>query len=280
MVPDVAGSSPVDRPTFKGIFVSLLESILLGIIQGLTEFFPVSSSAHLKLAKILLHIEHSQPLLVFDLFCHLGTMLSCIIFLRKQLFQLFFKEPKELFFYLCAIVPLVPFYFFFSGVFTYFSQDRFLGYCWITTGMVLLGASYYKGTKPSPLSFSEKTKDSLWIGLGQCLALIPGLSRSALTISFASFRGWDLPKAVLFSFLLSIPTIAGGSFLETLHLLKSSDLAFLSPLHYFLGFFVSFLVGLFSIRFIFSLKERKKVRPFGWYCLTAGILSIIYFYVR
>jgi undecaprenyl-diphosphatase len=260
--------------------VTLFEAILLGIIQGLTEFLPISSSAHLKLAKILLHIENSQSILVFDLFCHLGTMLACIIFLRRQLFQLFFQKPKDLLFFCLALAPLVPFYFLFSSVFTYFSKDQFLGFSWIITGMVLLSTSYYKKTVSFPLPFAKKAKDSLWIGLGQCFALVPGISRSGMTLSFASLRGWDLPRSVLFSFLLSLPTIAGGSFLEMRHLLKSSEPFSLSLAHYFLGFIVSFLVGLLTVRFIFSLKERKKIRPFGWYCLTAGVLSIIYFYVR
>jgi undecaprenyl-diphosphatase len=263
----------------KDYFVSFLEAILLGIIQGVTEFIPVSSSAHLKLAKILLHIEDSQALLVFDLFCHLGTMLATVLFLRKQIFHLFFKTPKELLFYFLALIPLVPFYFLLSDLFRFFSNVHFLGFFWMITGFVLLGTSYYKKTCAFPLPMQKKIKDSLWIGLAQCFALFPGLSRSGLTLSVASLKGWDLPHAVLFSFLLSIPTILGGSFLETLHLLQSPTLFSLSAFHYFLGFIVSFLVGWMAIRFIFSLKERKKIRPFGWYCLTAGILSIIYFYV-
>ncbi len=229
--------------------------------------------------KYLLHLESSQALLVFELCCNLGTMLATVIFLRKELFQLFSQRPKEILLFWIALVPLVPFYFLFSHQLALFSSMRFLGISWTLTGIVLVTASYYRKTAPSPLSFAKKSKDSFWIGCSQCLALIPGLSRSGFTISCATFCGWDLPKAILFSFLLSIPTIAGGSFLETLHLLRSQNSSLFSPLHYFLGFFVSFLVGFFMIRFIFSLKERKKIRPFGWYCLTAGILSIIYFYV-
>ena len=125
--------------------MSFLEAILLGIIQGITEFLPISSYAHLKLAKMFLHIEDSQATLLFDLFCHLGTATATFIFLRKAIFRLFFQEPKELLFFFLALLPLIPVYFLLSPVFTYFSQVRFLGFFWTLTGAVLLSTSYYRG---------------------------------------------------------------------------------------------------------------------------------------
>lgn len=275
MVPNVAGSNPVVRPNIK-IFketVTFFESLFLGIIQGITEFLPVSSSAHLKLLKILFNLKELNSCYLFDLFCHLGTMIASVIFLRKEIFKIL-KEKIEIPFFIIAILPLFPFYFLLKPLVDYLSQTRFLPFCLFFTSIILFVSSCLEKKEIRLTSNKKKLKDMLIIGCMQGLALVPGLSRSGWTISCACLRGWKIQDAVKFSFLLSIPTILGGSVLESIkHLIKNQTSVNLSYNCYITGFLTSFLVGYFAIRYIFSIQTSKKLKPFAWYLLVLAFVS-------
>jgi undecaprenyl-diphosphatase len=253
--------------------VTFLESLILGIIQGLCEFFPVSSSAHLKIIKLVFKSEIANDKYLFDLICHLGTLLASIVFLRKEIKELFFKK-WDISFYLLAILPLFPFYFLFKPFTEYLSQGKFLPFFLLLTSIVLFIVSKIQIPNIVDSSHKKKIKDVLLIGLSQAFALIPGISRSANTISFAHFRGWEAKKAIRFSFMLAIPTILGGSFLETLKLFVQKEAIFVLPIScYIIGFLSSFIIGMFAIRYILKLDSLKKFRHFAIYLLIFAIFS-------
>lgn len=252
-----------------------LEALILGILQGITEFFPVSSSAHLRLAKKLLNIPDGEHLLYFDLLCHAGTLFALVFYLRKDIL-LTIKDMRKIFLFSIALVPLIPAYFLLKPVRVALSDPSYLGFFLLVTSGLLFLSSY-------PFSRNEKGQkwtNVVWIGLAQAFALIPGISRSGATIATARFCGWTLSEGAKFSFLLAIPTILGGEFLETAKLLRGSSEALgMVPLSsYAIGFGASFGIGLFSVRAVFWIYERKKIRPFAWYCLGIGLLTLALFH--
>lgn len=252
--------------------MSLFDAIILGIVQGLTEFFPVSSSTHLKFAKMFLGIKDPENYLLFDLFCHLGTVMAAIFFFRREIKDVFL-DKKIFFLFFLALLPLIPCYFLFKPLRE--AESSLQGYCLILTAALLFSSSLIKD-RPREACNKRKFKDVLFIGAMQGMALIPGISRSGSTISAALFRGWDVKEAVRFSFLLAIPTVLGGSFLECAKIVShSKELVFSLPAC-LLGFGASLLVGLLGVRLISLVFKKKNLRPFALYCLFLGILSLIY----
>ncbi|HSX38860.1 MAG TPA: undecaprenyl-diphosphate phosphatase [Chlamydiales bacterium] len=253
--------------------MTLFQSIILGVVQGLTEFFPVSSSAHLYLVKRLLGIPDGEHLLFFDLLCHSGTILALILFLKKEITQSL-RNLKTVSLFALALIPLVPVYFLLKPLRVAASDPAYVGYFLIFTSSLLFLAS--KNRKFASSSDPVKVKDVLCIGMMQTMALIPGISRSGSTIATARLLGWDWLSAARFSFLLAIPAILGGCALESIKLLKETPS---SPLLisfgcYAAGFATSFLIGIMSVRFMFRIYEKGVVRPFAWYCLCIGLVSL------
>lgn len=245
--------------------MSHLHALILGLVQGLTEFFPVSSSAHLKLAKYLLGAGEMP--IIFDLACHLGSLAALIWFFKNEIVKLFVEDQKRLLYLFLALLPLIPSYFLLSPLRKIASQPEYLGYCLMTTGALLL-----LGQKIRIKATGKPLRDALLIGTMQSAALIPGISRSASTISCARILGWSPEEAVRFSFLLAIPTIVGGNMIETLHLWKNKELITLNP-DYILGFAAAFLAGIVVIRFAIGWLEKGNLKPFGWYCILLGLLA-------
>lgn len=253
--------------------MSFIESIILGLVQGLTEFFPVSSSAHLKLTKMLMGISLDEKSALFDLSCHLGTLGALIWYMRKDLLELFTKERSTLRLYFWALLPLIPAYFLLKPVREFLSQPAFLGLFLSITGIILFIGQKWR----LPLPKKNTLRDVFWIGTLQSAALIPGLSRSASTISCAQVLGWSAEQAVRFSFLLSIPTILGGMSLEIVRQMASQAVAathesFLSCSS---GFLAAFISGTLVIGFALKCLQRGKLSAFAWYCLCLGIATTL-----
>jgi undecaprenyl-diphosphatase len=241
--------------------VSFIQAFILGLVQGITEFFPVSSSAHLRMAKWMMGIGDS---VFFDLVCHSGTLVALLIFLRKDVWEVL-KDVRKMALYFLALVPLVPAYFLLKPVRLAMSQPEYMGYALMATGALLFAAS-----KKREAVESKKWQHVLCIGVMQTMALIPGISRSGSTIAAARFCGWDWRDAAKFSFLLAIPTILGG---EVLEIMKGNSDAGVSVGCYVGGFLASFGLGLLGVRFIFWVYETGKVKPFAWYCLGVGLFA-------
>ena len=256
--------------------MSWIEAVLLGLLQGITEFFPVSSSAHLRLARLLLGITNAEEQVLFDLFCHLGTLVALFLFLKKEIIDLFQTQRKNLALLCVALLPLIPGYFLLKPARVFLSQPHYLGFCLLaTSGMLFLGHKF-RLTREENITMKRQTSDALWIGAMQSTALIPGISRSASTISCARILGWQAAKAVRFSFLLSIPTIVGGNCLELLKMTLSPCSTNKIPFGLCaLGFFCSLLTGLLLIRYAIAFLEKGTLKPFAWYCLVVGICTAI-----
>ncbi len=263
-------------PTFTPRFcMTTLQALLIGLLQGLTEFLPISSSAHLKLAKVFLNIPSGEEQVVFDLVCHLGTLIAVLLFLRKDILALYREKRDTLKLIIIALFPLVPMYFFLKPLRDFASDISFLGFSLIFTSMILFLAGKIQ-LKKNP---SKKISDALFIGSMQSAALIPGISRSASTIAAARFRGWEASDAVRFSFLLSIPTILGGNALELLKIaISKQNLERISFSSCIIGFLSSFIIGMIVIRYAIRFLEKGNLKPFAWYCLTLGIITTLYFY--
>lgn len=248
--------------------MNLLQALLLGIVQGATEFFPVSSSAHLKLARYFLGLPEGEEWVYFDLACHAGTWLALTYFLRREIWEILFDVRKIALFSL-ALTPLIPAYFLLKPLRTVLTSPLYTGYFLLATAALLFLACRRRA-EPLAIEASPKWSDVLCIGSMQALALFPGLSRSGSTIAAARLRGWSWIEGARFSFLLAIPTMLGGEVLESV---KMTDVQ--TPLSLCAaGCFASFVVGSFAVRFVFWIYNRQTVKPFAWYCMAVGLFMI------
>lgn len=240
------------------------QALILGIVQGITEFLPVSSSGHLILLQHFFGFQSLKHLIFFDLICHLGTLGAIFIVLRKEIWKVLSWQI------VIAILPLfalLPFMKLIKGV---FDRPELLGYCFLATSVILfLGILFGRsvGNENSRLG-------AFIIGVSQAFAIIPGISRSGTTISTARILGWSPRQSVVFSFILSIPTILGGMVLE---IFKNEQSAPLPLSHYLIGFFAALVVGYFSLRLLFKMVEGTQFQFFVWYTAILGIFVLLKF---
>ena len=268
--------------------MNVLQALILGIVQGATEFLPVSSSAHLRIAKTIMGIADGEHLLYFDLICHSGTLIALILYLRKEIHEAL-SNVKTISLFALGLTPLVPAYFLMKPLRLAASDPSYLGYFLIATSSLLFIASkkrvlcqemeYQRSPIASQSDLSScssiKYKDVLWIGVMQTMALLPGISRSGSTIAAARLLGWNWTMAARFSFLLAIPAVLGGQMLETLKLIYHPQTTGASPsiACYLAGFASSLMIGMIGVRFVFRIYAKGNVTPFAWYCLFLGITA-------
>jgi undecaprenyl-diphosphatase len=257
-----------------------IEALILGIIQGLTEFFPVSSSAHLKLGEYFLGMRDLHNYIFFDLICHFGTLFA-IFFVFRDSIKAMFTTNKKLFWQLClATLPLFPLVLIMKPIRALFDNMTFLGFFMMLNACFLFFA-IKTSVVLSPLVREKRCwRDTLIIGLAQACAILPGISRSGSTISTAWLRGWDTKSAITFSFLLSIPAVLGGIAYELLKVfvkhetLLSDSIGWTS---YLIGFLASGVVGIFCLLLLLRLFNKERFLYFAWYCLVVGAIVAIYF---
>lgn len=247
----------------------LSHSIVLGIVQGLTELLPVSSSAHLALIPWVLRWE--DPGLAFDVSLHLGTLLAVLVYFWNDLWEMLTGEERLRWITLLGIgtIPGAV-----AGVLlkhqaeTTFRSPTLMAMTLIGAGVVLGWADRRAGDRPM---FTLTLWDALLIGSVQALALVPGVSRSAMTIMMGLFLGLDRTSAARFSFLLSIPIIAGAGIIEVPKLMHSGlSLSFLTW-----GFLASAVAGLAAIHFLMRLVQTRSYMPFVIYRILAGGLIFL-----
>lgn len=258
-----------------------ITAIILGLIQGLTEFLPVSSSAHLVFAERLLGTK-ATPDITFEVMLHLGTLVAVLIYFRCKIWQMITglfppynpeKRPflKYAFIIVLATVPAAVLGLLFKDtVETAFNSAVLSGALLVVTGLVLLATHYIKKGV-----LTINVKNAFVIGLAQALALLPSLSRSGMTISAGLFQKINPAEAAEFSFLLSLPSVLGAVLLKSITLLKTGlDSAEMD--HYIIGTLVSFVVGYASIAWLMRLVKKGQFFYFGIYCVLAGILAVIF----
>lgn len=257
--------------------MGLLEAIILGIVQGLTEFLPVSSSGHIEIAKVLLGSSQEQSLLM-TIVLHAATALSTIFVFREDIKEIIrgllqFTWNKEFQFSLKIIISMIPAtligLFFENEIELLFSGEILLVGCMLlVTGLLLFLADKAKNTNQNVDFFH-----ALIIGVSQAIAILPGVSRSGATISTSVLLGIDREKAARFSFLMVVPLILGkmGKDIISGDILIES--ATLMPL--LTGFTAAFITGLFACKWMIQLVKKSKLKYFSFYCFLVGTVSII-----
>lgn len=250
------------------IDVSILQSIILGAIQGITEFLPISSSGHLLLAQQFLGIPKA---FAFDVLLNIGTLTALCIFFRRRLnymIQTAIKQRsfKYLTYVILASIPTLAIGFFADKFF-----EKLGNYTWVIvlmlTGLGALMVLFGKARGERPLG----KKDALFVGAAQVLALIPGTSRSGVTIMTAINRGVNVKAATEFSFMLAIPTIT-AAIAHTLFFKDGINYIQNNLVSVLIGNLTSFVLGALAIKTLLNLLNRKGLAPFGWYRIALGIL--------
>ena len=296
-----------------------LQALLLGLVQGLTEFLPVSSSGHLAIGRALLGVEDSGDL-VFEVIVHAATVLATIVVFRKEIWKLLcglfkfkYNDETDYIAKIClSMVPvLVVGVFFKDAVESAFSSMLVVGLALVVTAMLLTFSDWKAGrvrskgdavapteglaaeaaqgeTSPCPLgvqgdssigdAVARRNGISFWqalvVGLGQALAVIPGLSRSGTTISTGLICGVKRSEMAQFSFLMVLVPILGEAFLDVVGGDLSSSTIGLLPL--LVGFAAAFVSGLFACKVMIALVRKAQLKWFGLYCAIVGLAVLIF----
>lgn len=238
--------------------MTLFQSFFLGLVQGVTEFLPVSSSGHLNLFSALFRLPSS---LSFDVFLHLASLLTVLVYFYSKRSYFF----KNFFYIVIATIPAALIGLFFkSYIETLFSSIQYLSLFFLSTSLFLISTKFIKRKKTTSLTF----KTSLLIGFSQAIALLPGVSRSGATISAALLLGLSPVNAFNFSFGLFIPATIGSL------ILSFSDLKNLSLLNinFIIAFFTAFFVGLISLKFLQKSLQSHHLWRFGIYTLILALI--------
>ena len=247
------------------------EGILLGVIQGLTEFLPVSSSGHLTIVSYFLNAKDAG--LTFDILLHFATLISVIICYRKDLWELI-KHPFQKYVGL-IIIASIP-----AGIAGVFFGDFFESLfesIWVptialfVTATLLFIADRFRGNK-------QGNEMTVWmaflIGMMQMVAICPGLSRSGSTIFMALLLGLSRTEAAKFSFIMSIPVVLGSFLLECVDIFSAGSTFTLSPV-YLGAALAAGISGILAIKLVVSLLNKGRLRYFGYYCVGAGMLTAL-----
>ncbi|MFW5760563.1 MAG: undecaprenyl-diphosphate phosphatase [Cyclobacteriaceae bacterium] len=261
--------------------MTVFEAILLGIIQGLTEFLPISSSGHIELTRGILQTEFSDNLL-FSIVVHGATALSTVVVFRKDIIEIIreifkFQWNEHTRFAAQIVISIIPvaiigllFEDQVEAVFT--GRIGFVGLMLLITGL-LLSFTSFKKSMDQEITF----KKALIIGIAQSIAIMPGISRSGATIATALLLGVRKEDATRFSFLMVLVPILGATFLKVLDFVENPAIAAsTSAITLITGFVVAFLVGLAACTWMIKIVKRGKLIYFAIYCFIAGTIAIIY----
>ena len=273
--------------------LTYVESIILGLVQGVAEFLPISSSGHLALIQNFFQMRSPEETsMFFDVLLHLGTLLAvCVVYWRDILDMIreFFLGVAALcsrkrrggpvpparrlvLMIILATLPLAAVLLVKDKVEALSSNTIFIGCALLVTGCLLFSSDRMaRGRK------TERTatmKDALLVGVAQALAVVPGLSRSGTTISAGMFLGFDRPFAVRFSFLMSLPAVLGANILSLADAAQEGVAPDMIPV-YAVGVAVAAVSGYFAIRLIKLLADKGRFGAFAYYCWAVGIVSIV-----
>ena len=257
-----------------------LIALVLGIVQGLTEFLPVSSSGHLEIVKGIFSTDFdAKESLIMTVVLHFATALSTIFIFRKEILQIIRgvfskKSTEERSFSLKIIVSMIPAglvgIFFNDIIETLFDGQLILvGFMLIITGILLFFADKAKPTS-SEISISQ----SFLVGIAQAIAILPGISRSGATIATSVILGLDKTVSAKFSFLMVVPLIFGKVAKDLLNGNILSEAINLGPL--ILGFFAAFFTGLFACKWMIGIVKSSKLKYFSYYCFIIATITIIF----
>jgi undecaprenyl-diphosphatase len=266
--------------------LSIFDAVLLAVLQGLTEFLPVSSSGHLVLAQQLLNL-HDPQIVMFDVFVHFGTLISVAIVFWKDIINILrsfikaietFKAKEEhkrtehfdlgITILIGSIPAGVVGLLFHRQIEEIFTDPKFVAMNIVITGLILFLTRLAKPVKGKKVGILS----SIFIGLAQMVAILPGISRSGSTMSAALFFKIPPVEAARFSFLLSIPVIAGAALIEAVKLIVYGTT--LGYVQIIIGVVMSTIAGYAAIKLLLRVMEKGKFSWFSLYCLVIGILGI------
>ncbi len=258
--------------------MEIINAIILGIIQGLTEFLPVSSSGHLEIAKAILgENKVGEESLLMTLVLHFATALSTIIIFRKDILEILsgllqFKNNDSLWFSLKIVLSMIPAAL--VGVFFNDEIEALFGGALTLVGSMLLvtGLLLFLADKAKASAKKVGIKHAILIGISQAIAILPGISRSGATISTAVLLGIDKEKAARFSFLMVVPLIFGKMAKDIL----SGDLQYETTtfIPLVIGFIFAFLTGMFACKWMIKLVKSSQLKYFAYYCFAIGGIVI------
>lgn len=268
-----------------------LEAFILGIIQGFTEFLPVSSSGHLTIASTLFGLSGEENL-TFTVIVHIATVLSTLVILSKEIIwiikDLFTKQNYRCYsqlnqgtkFTINILVSMIPVgivgVFFKDYIENIFSNGLLIVGIMLILTAVLLAFAYFSKPKQKE---NISVVDALIIGIGQALAVMPGLSRSGTTIATGLINGNQKEQLAQFSFIMVIPPVLGEALLDILKISKEGfDNAMngISPVAIVIGFLSAFICGCIACKFMINVVKKGKLIYFAYYCVAAGLFCIIY----
>ena len=258
------------------------EALILGFIQGLTEYLPVSSSGHLAIGQALFGMEDGEENLMFTVAVHVATVLSTLVIFWFEIAKIFrglfkFEYNADTKYVLSIIVSMIP-----VGIVGVFFKDYVeaifgsgllvVGCCLLITSALLTFSYYAKPRQKEHISF----KDAFIIGLAQAVAVLPGVSRSGSTIATGLLLGNKKEKLAQFSFLMVIPPILGEALLDILKSAKGENvMGSIEVLPLTIGFLAAFLSGRLACKWMINIVKRGKLIYFGIYCAIIGVATII-----
>lgn len=270
--------------------MDILQSFILGLLQGITEFLPISSSGHLALAKILFHQPPEQGI-TFEVVVHFGTLCSIFVYYRKELLEILRSllglvlEPGEFsnkvrndqnvklsgFIILSMIPAMIVGLALESQIEELFGNPSVVSVMLLVTGTILFLTRFQKHND-RPLNTSR----TFMMGVAQAFAIIPGISRSGSTISTGLYLGLNRKEAANFSFLMVIPVIGGAMLLKTIDMVEVGvQAAQLWDL--LVGFLTSFISGYFALKYLIILLQKRGFHYFAYYCWAIGLIGLFYF---
>lgn len=270
--------------------MTYFSSFLMGLVQGLAEFLPISSSGHLAIAQNLLGLETEVPVF-FDVLLHLGTLLAVFVAYWKDICEIvveFFRgvgdivhrtTPKQvpparrmILLIVVATLPLVVVLPFHEKVQALGDNMVFVGAALVATGFLLFACDLVrKGRKTAK---NATLLDALVVGVGQAIATMPGISRSGMTITAGCFCGYERSFAVRFSFLMSIPAILGANVLSLVDAFKDGIIWAEVPM-YMVGVITAAVVGYACIRLLKLIAQKGRFGAFSYYCWAVGLLTLL-----
>lgn len=273
--------------------MSWFEALILGIIQGLTEYLPVSSSGHLAIGQALFGMENGEDNLMFTVAVHVATVLSTLVVLWKEVNWLLrglasftghlvrgdadLTKNAGMRYVMNIIISMIP-----VGIVGVFFKDEveeifgsgllIVGCCLLLTAILLIFSYYAKPRQKEQISW----KDALIIGIAQAFAVLPGLSRSGSTIATGLLLGNKKELLAQFSFLMVIPPILGEALLDTLKMVKGENvLGGIEVLPLVVGFVAAFVFGCLACKWMINIVKKGKLVYFGVYCAIVGVITII-----
>ncbi|MCL4113836.1 UNVERIFIED_CONTAM: hypothetical protein GTU68_041398 [Idotea baltica] len=258
---------------------AIWEAIILGIIQGLTEFLPVSSSGHLEIAKFILGDESTgEQSLLMTVVLHFATALATIFVFRKDIMDLLRgalstrmnESNRYVLFIILSMIPATVVGLFFEDLIeSMFGQNLF----WVGLALIFTAVLLIIADRSTDTNKSVDAKSALLIGLAQAVAIIPGVSRSGATISTSVLLKIDRERAARFSFLMVVPLIF-GKIAKDLMGGEMSSVDNLAPMA--IGFVAAFCTGIFACMWMISLVKKAELKYFGFYCAIVGLLCILW----